>query len=335
MQLSFSFIIPVYNRPNEIEELLQSFAKLEDTTEFEIVIVEDGSTDSSELVVKNYASQLNIAYYFKENSGPGDSRNFGMQKAKGNYFIILDSDCILPKQYLKEVKKTLNSNYVDCFGGPDAAHASFSNLQKAINFSMTSFITTGGIRGNKNSVDKFQPRSFNMGLSKKAFEATQGFGRIHPGEDPDLSIRLWNLGFETAFFQTAYVYHKRRISWSKFYTQVNKFGMVRPILNKWHPETQKITYWFPSVFVLGVMLSVLLTFINVLLPLYLILGYYILAFIIALFQTKNIVVTFQSLIAITIQFFGYGIGFFKSTFFIGILNRNPEQQFPKLFFKSK
>ena len=335
MQLSFSFIIPVYNRPNEIEELLQSFAKLEDTTEFEIVIVEDGSTDSSELVVKNYASQLNISYYFKENSGPGDSRNFGMQKAKGNYFIILDSDCILPKQYLKEVKKTLNSNYVDCFGGPDAAHASFSNLQKAINFSMTSFITTGGIRGNKNSVDKFQPRSFNMGLSKKAFEATQGFGRIHPGEDPDLSIRLWNLGFETAFFQTAYVYHKRRISWSKFYTQVNKFGMVRPILNKWHPETKKITYWFPSVFVFGVMLSVLLTFINVLLPLYLILGYYILAFIIALFQTKNIVVTFQSLIAITIQFFGYGIGFFKSTFFIGILNRNPEQQFPKLFFKSK
>ena len=335
MQLSFSFIIPVYNRPNEIEELLQSFAKLEDTTEFEIVIIEDGSTDSSELVVKNYTSQLNISYYFKENSGPGDSRNFGMQKAKGNYFIILDSDCILPKQYLKEVKKTLNSNYVDCFGGPDAAHASFSNLQKAINFSMTSFITTGGIRGNKNSVDKFQPRSFNMGLSKKAFEATQGFGRIHPGEDPDLSIRLWNLGFETAFFQTAYVYHKRRISWSKFYTQVNKFGMVRPILNKWHPETKKITYWFPSVFVLGVMLSVLLTFINVLLPLYLILGYYILAFIIALFQTKNIVVTFQSLIAITIQFFGYGIGFFKSTFFIGILNRNPEQQFPKLFFKSK
>ena len=335
MQLSFSFIIPVYNRPNEIEELLQSFAKLEDTAEFEIVIVEDGSTDSSELVVKNYASQLNISYYFKENSGPGDSRNFGMQKAKGNYFIILDSDCILPKQYLKEVKKTLNSNYVDCFGGPDAAHASFSNLQKAINFSMTSFITTGGIRGNKNSVDKFQPRSFNMGLSKKAFEATQGFGRIHPGEDPDLSIRLWNLGFETAFFQTAYVYHKRRISWSKFYTQVNKFGMVRPILNKWHPETKKITYWFPSVFVLGVMLSVLLTFVNVLLPLYLILGYYILAFIIALFQTKNIVVTFQSLIAITIQFFGYGIGFIKSTFFIGILNRNPEQQFPKLFFKSK
>ncbi|WP_299386364.1 glycosyltransferase [uncultured Lacinutrix sp.] len=336
MQLSFSFIIPVYNRPNEIEELLQSFAKLESiTTEYEIVIIEDGSTDSSERIVSNYNSHLNISYYFKENSGPGDSRNYGMQKAKGNYFIVLDSDCILPKEYLKEVEKNLNTNYVDCFGGPDAAHATFSNLQKAINFSMTSFITTGGIRGNKNSVDKFQPRSFNMGLSKKAFEATKGFGRIHPGEDPDLSIRLWDLGFKTAFFETAYVYHKRRISWSKFYTQVNKFGMVRPILNKWHPSTKKVTYWFPTVFVLGIILSIILTSFNVMLPIYLILGYYMLAFSLALFQTKSIKVAFQSLIAITIQFFGYGIGFFKSTFYIGFLNRNPEKQFPHLFFKSK
>ncbi|WP_055436517.1 glycosyltransferase [Lacinutrix algicola] len=335
MQLSLSFIIPVYNRPNEIEELLQSFAKLETTTEFEIVIVEDGSTDPSDKIVNNYNSQLNISYYFKENSGPGDSRNFGMQKAKGNYFIILDSDCILPKEYLNQVVNNLKANYVDCFGGPDAAHATFSNLQKAINFSMTSFITTGGIRGNKNSVDKFQPRSFNMGLSKKAFESTKGFGRIHPGEDPDLSIRLWNLGFKTAFFETAYVYHKRRISWSKFYTQVNKFGMVRPILNKWHPSTKKVTYWFPTVFVLGIILSIILASFNIMLPIYLILGYYMLAFSLAVIQTKNITVAFQSLIAITIQFFGYGIGFLKSTFYIGFLNRNPEKQFPNLFFKSK
>ena len=335
MQLSFSFIIPVYNRPNEIEELLLSFAKLETTIGFEVVIIEDGSTESSKHIVDNYNSRLNISYYFKENSGPGDSRNFGMEKAKGNYFIILDSDCILPKEYLNQVENNLKANYVDCFGGPDAAHATFSNLQKAINFSMTSFITTGGIRGNKNSVDKFQPRSFNMGLSKKAFEATKGFGSIHPGEDPDLSIRLWNLGFKTAFFETAYVYHKRRISWSKFYTQVNKFGMVRPILNKWHPSTKKVTYWFPTIFVLGIILSIILTSFNVMLPIYLILGYYMLAFSLALFQTKSIKVAFQSLIAITIQFFGYGIGFFKSTFYIGFLNRNPEKQFPHLFFKSK
>lgn len=333
MQLLFSFIIPVYNRPNEILELLESFLIQEPPIEYEIVIVEDGSTITSKQVVDNFKSQLNISYYYKQNSGPGDSRNFGMQKAKGNYFIILDSDCILPKDYVIELEKNLKAKYVDCFGGPDAAHHSFTNLQKAINFSMTSFITTGGIRGNKNSVNKFQPRSFNMGISKKAFNATQGFGRIHPGEDPDLSIRLWNLGFDTAFFETVYVYHKRRISWSKFYTQVKKFGMVRPILNTWHPSTKKITYWFPIAFVLAFILSVLAAFFNLMLPIYLILGYYILAFIVALIETKNIIVAFQSLIAITIQFFGYGIGFLKSTFFVGILKRNPEKQFPKLFFK--
>jgi glycosyltransferase involved in cell wall biosynthesis len=335
MQLCFSFIIPVYNRPNEIEELLQSFSNQDAVIDYEIVIVEDGSTLASDQVVKAYQSKLNISYYFKENSGPGDSRNFGMQKAKGNYFIILDSDCVLPSQYLTEVIKNLNNKYIDCFGGPDAAHATFTNLQKAINFSMTSFITTGGIRGNKNSVNKFQPRSFNMGLSKKAFEATGGFGRIHPGEDPDLSIRLWDLGFETAFMASAFVYHKRRISWSKFYTQVNKFGMVRPILNKWHPSTKKITYWFPTVFVLSVIVSILAAFANFMFPLYFIVGYYVIAFIMALIQTKSIVVAFQSLLAISIQFLGYGIGFLKATFFIGILNRKPETQFPKLFFKSK
>jgi len=185
MQMEYSFIIPVYNRPNEIEELLESFSNLEGNINFEIVIVEDGSNIPSEAVIKEYVDRLNISYYYKNNSGPGDSRNYGMLKAKGNYFIILDSDCILPNQYLVEVNRSLTSNFADCFGGPDNAHSTFTNLQKAINFSMTSFITTGGIRGSKNSIDKFQPRSFNMGLSKKAFEVTNGFGRIHPGEDPD------------------------------------------------------------------------------------------------------------------------------------------------------
>lgn len=335
MQLHFSFIIPVFNRPNEIVELLESFAHQDSALDYEIVIVEDGSTVTSKSIVDNFKTQLDILYLYKENSGPGDSRNYGMQRAKGNYFIILDSDCILPKHYLTTVVNNLKGNYVDCFGGPDAAHPSFTNLQKAINFSMTSFITTGGIRGSEQSVNKFQPRSFNMGLSKNAFEATQGFGKIHPGEDPDLSIRLWNLGFKTAFFETSYVYHKRRISWTKFYTQVKKFGMVRPILNDWHPSTQKITYWFPSVFVMGLLLSILLVFFNIMLPLYLILGYYVLVFCMALMETRHIIIAFQALIAITIQFFGYGFGFLKSTLFIGLLKRNPEVQFPELFFKSK
>lgn len=333
MQLQFSFVIPVYNRPDEIEELLKSFTAIEASVDYEIVIVEDGSTITCESVIKKYNTTLNISYYNKPNSGPGDSRNYGMKKAKGNYFIILDSDCILPKQYLTEVIKNLKSNYVDCFGGPDAAHESFTNLQKAINFSMTSFITTGGIRGNKNSVGKFQPRSFNMGISKKAFNTTNGFGRIHPGEDPDLTIRLWNAGYKTKLIPEAYVYHKRRISWSKFYTQVNKFGMVRPILNLWHPETKKLTYWFPTLFCLGALAAVILAICNVFLPLLLLSGYYLLALVLALIQTKSIVIALQALIAINIQFYGYGTGFLKVTTAIKLFNKKPEEAFPKLFFK--
>ncbi|TJY36075.1 glycosyltransferase [Pontimicrobium aquaticum] len=329
-----SFIIPIFNRPEEAKELLESFIALDGEKDFEIVIIEDGSKITSKAVVENYTHQLNISYYFKENSGPGDSRNYGMKRAKGNYFIILDSDCVLPNQYLQKVLESLNNSYVDCFGGPDAAHSSFSNIQKAINFAMTSFITTGGIRGKAFSINKFQPRSFNMGLSKKAFEATKGFGRIHPGEDPDLSIRLWKLGFETKLIQEAFVYHKRRISWSKFYKQVYKFGSVRPILNVWHPDTKKITYWFPSLFCIGFVLSIIALFFNVTLPIYLVFAYFALSFTLAIISTKNIVVALLSLLAIGIQFYGYGKGFLTSTLKLMFSKKNAEMLFPNLFFKS-
>ena len=186
--LLFSLIIPVYNRPDEVEELLTSLFENDFSSDFEVVIIEDGSTIRCENVINSFKQKLNISYYFKENSGPGDSRNFGMKVAKGNYFLIFDSDCIIPKQYLNEVYKALQNDFVDCFGGPDKALDSFSDVQKAINFAMTSFLTTGGIRGGSEKIDKFQPRSFNMGLSRIAFEKSKGFGNIHPGEDPDLSI---------------------------------------------------------------------------------------------------------------------------------------------------
>jgi len=333
MQLGFSFIIPVYNRPDEINELLHSFSKLKTTTDFEVVIIEDGSTQSSETIINTYKNQLNISYYKKNNSGPGDSRNYGMKKALGNYFIILDSDCILPPQYLTEVEKSLEKEFVHCYGGPDAAHDSFTSVQKAINYAMTSLLTTGGIRGNEKGVDTFQPRSFNMGLSKEAFLETNGFGKIHPGEDPDLTIRLWKLGYKTKLFSEAFVYHKRRISWTKFYTQVKKFGLVRPILNTWHPETKKITYWFPSVFIIGFIFSVLLTVtfkFNWLLNLYLL--YFLIVFIHALFKTQSVYIAVLSMMAIIIQFTGYGIGFLKSTFVMQFLRKKPKEYFPELFF---
>ncbi|WP_460219191.1 glycosyltransferase family 2 protein [Psychroserpens sp. MEBiC05023] len=331
--LHYSFIIPVYNRPDEVDELLGSFKDLEGNFSFEIVIVEDGSSIDCKSVIDTYSNDLNLSYFFKPNSGPGDSRNYGMRKASGDYFIILDSDCLLPPHYLKVVDDYLSSKYVDCYGGPDAAHESFTNLQKAINFAMTSFITTGGIRGGKTSGYKFQPRSFNMGLSKKAFFASNGFGKIHPGEDPDLSIRLNELGFETVLIQEAFVFHKRRISWQKFYQQVHKFGLVRPILNKWHPKTRRLTYWFPTVFSLGFILAILAFIIGLKWPLALYGCYLVLAFAMALFLSKNVSVAFQSILAIFIQFFGYGYGFLKSTFAIDILNKKPETRFPKLFFK--
>ncbi|WP_417875744.1 glycosyltransferase [Winogradskyella sediminis] len=330
--IDFSFIIPVFNRPNEIRELLESFLNLKGQYVYEIVIVEDGSNDTSETVIKDYETQLNISYYSKPNTGPGDSRNFGMQKANGNYFIILDSDILLPPNYLTAVETFLNTSYYDCFGGPDAAHSSFSNLQKAINFAMTSFITTGGIRGGKQQVENFQPRSFNMGLSKKAFLASSGFGKIHPGEDPDLSLRLHQLGFKTTLIESAFVYHKRRISWSKFYKQVYRFGMVRPILNQWHPDSKSIVYWFPTVFSLGCIVSILLAIFQINLLLYVYGFYFALAFILALITNRNLAVAVQALWAIGIQFFGYGYGFLKSTFNLLILGRDPKEAFPELFF---
>ncbi len=335
MQLQYSFIIPVYNRPDEIQELLQSFKELETTIPFQIVIIEDGSTKTSKTIVNNFKNNLEISYFYKANSGPGDSRNFGMKHAKGNYFIILDSDCILPKNYLTQVNTSLQQDYVDCFGGPDTAHPTFTNLQKAINFTMTSLITTGGIRGNKNSINKFQPRSFNMGISKKAFQASKGFGKIHPGEDPDLSIRLWNLGFKTKLIPEAFVYHKRRISLSTFYKQVYKFGLVRPILNKWHPTTKKITYYYPTLFCLAFIASVILYFINFKWLLLAFILYFTAVFIMALLSTKNIVVAILSIPVVTVQFFGYGYGFIKSTFVTALLGKEPEKYFPQLFFKSK
>lgn len=333
MELQFSFIIPVYNRPEEIKELLGSMLLLNGANDFEVVVVEDGSSIPCKEVVDAYNDQLNISYYFKENSGPGDSRNYGMQKAKGDYFIILDSDCILPDNYLIEVKQSLAKGYTDCFGGPDAAHESFSAVQKAINYSMTSWLTTGGIRGKKGSVDKFQPRSFNMGLSKKAFQTTGGFGKIHPGEDPDLTLRLWNAGFETKLISQAFVYHKRRISWEKFYIQVNKFGMTRPILNLWHPESRKITYWFPSLFVFGFLVAILFwcAGYNWFLGCYAL--YALVLFIDALRSTRNLHLAFLSVYASGIQFLGYGLGFAKSTFLITFSKKKPEALFPNLFFK--
>ena len=329
----FSLIIPVFNRPDEINELLESLTNLNYNDDFEIVIIEDGSTLKCEDIIQKQSSKLSISYYYKENSGPGDSRNFGMRNAKGDYFIIFDSDCIIPENYLTEVATSLKQNYVDCFGGPDKALDSFSDIQKAINFAMTSFLTTGGIRGGSEKIDKFQPRSFNVGLSKKAFEASGGFGNIHPGEDPDLAIRLWDLGFETKLFSKAFVYHKRRVDWEKFSIQVNKFGKARPILNSWHPKHNKLTYFFPALFLIGLVVSSILVLLNCDFFLQMYFVYFLILFVVSSIQNKSLKIGLLSIKAVWKQFYGYGTGFIHSFFKIIILKQHPQDAFPELFFK--
>ncbi|MUP46994.1 glycosyltransferase [Gramella sp. BOM4] len=333
MQPRYSFIIPVYNRPEEIRELLESMLHLKAPVPFEVVIVEDGSDLRSEEIVQEYSNRLNISYYYKPNSGPGDSRNFGMRKAKADYFLILDSDVLLPENYMEEVHQFLTNTPCDCFGGPDAAHPSFSNVQKAIDYSMTSLFTTGGIRGGKKAVDDFQPRSFNMGISRKAFENSGGFGEIHPGEDPDLSLRLKKMGFKTCLIPEARVFHKRRINWKKFQQQVKKFGLVRPILNSWHPGSAKITYWFPSLFILGLIISGIIALLGFPYFLLLYLIYFLIIGIDAAIKNKSIYIGLLAIRAVFVQFLGYGMGFLNSYYQINILKKQGEEAFPQLFFK--
>lgn len=313
MEIYFSIIVPVYNRPDEVNELLESLTKQTYEHCFEIIIVEDGSTLKCDSIVKKFATQLNVIYVYKDNSGAGASRNYGMHLAKGNYFIILDSDVLVPKNYLQIVYKKLQTNYTNAFGGPDAAHKSFSSIQKAINYSMTSFLTTGGIRGKKNGIGKYQLRSYNLGISKEAFSVTKGFSNMKTGEDIDLTFRLWQNGFTTQLIAEAFVYHKRRTSFCQFFKQTFFFGKARPILNTKYPASKKLTFWLPSLFIVGFTASLLLflfDYVELFSFYYL---YFIAVFIHASF-VNNFRVGFLTVLTTFIQMFGYGLGFLVSQF---------------------
>ncbi len=302
MNLDFSIIIPVYNRPSELDELLKSISKQKRDVDFEVIIVEDGSKVKSELLVKEYEIFLNIKYFYKENSGPGDSRNFGVKKAKGDYLIFFDSDCILPNNYLEEVSLGLKNNFTDAYGGADKAHTSFSDWQKAINYSMTSILTTGGIRGSEKIRNKFQLRSFNMGISKKAFLKLKGFSKQRYGEDIDLTYRLWDAKITTQFMSGAFVYHKRRATWIQFFKQTFNFGAARPILSSIYANSAKITFWFPSIFVLGGLLSILAWWFDsqILAIIYFI--YFLAIYIDSLIKERNPIVSLLSIFTTITQF---------------------------------
>lgn len=254
--MRYSVIVPVYNRPDEVDELLQSLMQ-QTYTDFEVIIVEDGSAVPCKDVVDKYAASMDIRYYLKPNSGPGKSRNYGAGRSHGEYLIILDSDCILPPDYFKAVEEELRNEPADAFGGPDRAHESFTDTQKAINYSMTSFFTTGGIRGGKKKMDKFYPRSFNMGIRADVYKALGGFSDMRFGEDIDFSIRIFKGGYTCRLFPGAWVWHKRRTDMRKFFKQVHNSGIARINLYKKYPESLKLVHMLPAVFTVGVVFLVL------------------------------------------------------------------------------
>lgn len=329
--LSFSLIIPVYNRPGEVEELLESLT-LQTEKGFEVIIVEDGSTNKSDEVVGRYKNQLDVKYFFKPNSGPGQSRNYGYERASGNYCIFLDSDCVIPPDYFKIVKSSLSENYVDAFGGPDKAHENFTDLQKAINYSMTSFLTTGGIRGGSEKLDKFYPRSFNMGYSREVYEKTQGFAKMRFGEDIDMSTRILELGFKTRLIKEAFVFHKRRSTLRQFYKQVYNSGIARINLYKRHPSSLKLVHFAPALFVLFTLLMITLSIFvswTFVLPSLVHMG---LLFADSTLQ-NNLRIGAMSIVTSYTQLFGYGFGFLVSFWKRLVLGKDEFSAFNKNFYK--
>lgn len=330
--LNFSIIIPVFNRPQEICELLESLSN-QTYRDFEVIIVEDGSDQSCKSQIDDFADRLDVHYYFKHNTGPGDSRNYGVIRARGNYLIFFDSDCSIPPDYLSIVNDYLVRNWLDAYGGPDRAHKDFSNIQMAINYSMTSILTSGGIRGHHRAAKTFQPRSFNMGVSKNAFTAVGGFSNIHPGEDPDLIYRLVDKGFTKGLISDAYVYHKRKIDFNKFGRQVYKFGLARTILMKWHPASRKWVFSIPSIALILCSLLIILGLLNPYFWYVLIFGFLV-VFIDSWRNTGNITNAILGVMATIVQITGYGWGFLNGWWHLHVRKKQEQQQFPEMFMAS-
>lgn len=311
--MKYSVIVPVYNRPDEIDELFSSLTK-QSSKNFEIIVVEDGSKIDCKKVVEKYSNDLEIKYFYKENEKPAIARNYGVAHSSGEYVLFFDSDCIIPSNYFEKLDINLQKNPIDAFGGPDAASPDFNEVQKAISYSMTSLFTTGKIRGGE-VIDKFYPRSFNMGIKREVFDKIGGFPvtKMHPGEDMVFAIEIIKQGYKTKLFKDCYVYHKRRNTFKSFFIQVFRFGKVRNIISKIYPETFRIFYIFPTLFVCFVLFSVVGGIIWYVLALPLA-AYIIVLFFDALIKNKSLKVAFYAIYTSFLQLFGYGLGFLQPFF---------------------
>ena len=345
--MKYSIIVPVYNRPDEVDELLESLSN-QTQKDFEVIIVEDGSVKPCKDVCDKYAGIPALHYYAKENSGPGQSRNYGAERAQGDYVIILDSDVVLPTGYLKAIDDELRQNPSEAFGGPDAAHESFTPVQKAISYSMTSFFTTGGIRGGKAKLDKFYPRSFNMGIRRDVYLELGGFSKMRFGEDIDFSYRIVEAGYKPRLFPEAWVWHKRRTDFRKFFRQVYNSGIARINLEKRHPGTMKLVHLLPTVFTVGVIGLILISAVGRALMHYVdrdqfywmcfapwipILLYSLIICIDSSIKNKSLWVGLLSIPAAFTQLMGYGLGFIESWWKRCVRKQDEFQAFEKTFYK--
>lgn len=348
--MKYSIIVPVYNRPDEVDELLESLCK-QSFEDFEVIIVEDGSAMPCKEVCDKYMESLDLKYFMKQNSGPGQSRNYGAERSKGEYLIVLDSDVVLPDGYLQAVEDELQQKPADAFGGPDRAHDSFTDTQKAISYSMTSFFTTGGIRGGKKKLDKFYPRSFNMGIRRDVYMQLGGFSKMRFGEDIDFSIRIFDAGCHCRLFPEAWVWHKRRTDMRKFFRQVYNSGIARINLHKRHPGSMKLVHLLPMVFTVGVVFLFLVACFGRLMMVYgnpddfynwywlvvaalsPIILYSLLLFIDSSIQNKSLHIGFISIGAAFVQLFGYGFGFIEAWWKRCVLGKDEFQAFEKNFYK--
>lgn len=337
--MKYSFIVPVYNRPDEVDELLDSLTR-QTLTGFEVIVVEDGSAVPCAEVCRKYADRLDLHYFDKPNSGPGQSRNYGVERARGEYVIILDSDVVLPEDYLQAVDDELRRSPADAFGGPDSAHSSFTDTQKAISYSMTSFFTTGGIRGGKKKLDKFYPRSFNMGVRREVYQRLGGFSRMRFGEDIDFSIRIFKAGCRCRLFPEAWVWHKRRTDFRKFFRQVYNSGIARINLYKKYPESLKLVHLLPMVFTVGVLSMLVLALVLLLacplcawFPLLPLLLYALIILADSSRQNQSMRIGVLSIVAAYTQLMGYGFGFINAWWKRCVCGRDEFAAFEKTFYK--
>lgn len=346
--MKYSIIVPVFNRPDEVDELLESLLSQEEK-DFEVIIVEDGSQVPCKKVCDKYADRLDLHYYYKENSGPGQSRNYGAERAKGDYLLILDSDVVLPKGYIRAVSEELNREPADAFGGPDCAHESFTDTQKAISYSMTSFFTTGGIRGGKKKLDKFYPRSFNMGIRRDVYQELGGFSKMRFGEDIDFSIRIFKAGKRCRLFPEAWVWHKRRTDFRKFWKQVYNSGIARINLYKKYPDSLKLVHLLPMVFTVGTTCLLLLILsglfllcipiINIIGSLLVMIGliplllYSIIICVDSTMQNNSLKIGLLSIAAAFIQLTSYGCGFISAWWKRCVCGMDEFSAYEKNFYK--